>query len=266
VLHEVEPLLAPNVDRAVLVEHARRVDPAAAVAAWAVAARHAGADIRTGTDVKRLLHRDGRVHGVLTDEGEVQADTVVVAAGPWSWRVCRSLPFDVPVRGVRGWLLTTRPAPFRLAHAIEEAWWGVLKSALVPPTVGDLATGAMPRPAVMGLLQQDAHARVLLGASLHAATGDHPEGVDALRGIAKRACELIPALRDVPIAETRTCQRPMSPDGLPLHGPVPGVDGLVLATGHGAQGVTWGPGAGEAVAHGIATGTWDVALLPARFV
>ena len=46
----------------------------------------------------------------------------------------------------------------------------------------------------------------------------------------------------------------MTPDGLPLHGPVPGVERLVLACGHGPQGITWGAGAGEAVAEGIATG------------
>jgi glycine/D-amino acid oxidase-like deaminating enzyme len=57
----------------------------------------------------------------------------------------------------------------------------------------------------------------------------------------------------------------MTPDGLPLHGPVPGVDGLVLACGHNAQGVTWGPGAAASVADGLATAVWDAALAPSRF-
>ena len=62
----------------------------------------------------------------------------------------------------------------------------------------------------------------------------------------------MPALAGLAIAETRSCQRPYSPDGLPLIGPYPGVDGLVLATGHGSVGVTQSLGSGEAVADGLA--------------
>ena len=71
-------------------------------------------------------------------------------------------------------------------------------------------------------------------------------------------------IADVPIAETRTCVRPVSFDGLPLHGPVDGIDGLVLACGHRSHGLTWGPGCGEAIARGILEGEWDPALLPVR--
>ena len=89
--------------------------------------------------------RGAAVTGAVTDAGEIDAGTVVVAAGPWSWRVCRSLGYDVPVRGVRGWIATTRPAPFRAA-----ASRGGLPRRLGPvlgglrTTVGDLAAGAPP--------------------------------------------------------------------------------------------------------------------------
>ena len=62
----------------------------------------------------------------------------------------------------------------------------------------------------------------------------------------------MPALAGLPIAETRSCQRPYSPDLLPLLGPYPGADGLILATGHGSVGVTLSLGSGEVVADGIA--------------
>jgi glycine/D-amino acid oxidase-like deaminating enzyme len=244
---------------------ARRIDPAGAVAALAEEARRFGAEILCGCEVKELVVRRGAVTGALTDQGEIDAGTVVVAAGPWSWRVCRSLPYDVPVRGVRGWIATTRPAPFRLRHAIEDhrdVWHQMLGELRL--TVGDLAT-AGERPKLHGaLVHQDAAGRVVLGASMAAASGDRDEGDEALAGVARRAIRLVPALAGVEIAETRSCQRPVSPDGLPLHGPVPGVDRLVLASGHGPSGITWGAGAGEAVAEGIVTGSWDPALLPAR--
>jgi glycine/D-amino acid oxidase-like deaminating enzyme len=258
-LQAVEPLLAPGVERAVLNRDARRIDPGAAAAALAGDARAAGAEIRTGCAVRELLRRGDDVTGVLTDAGRIEAGCVVVAAGPWSWRVCRSLPHDVPVRGVRGWILMTRPAPFRLRHAIEE-WERLAPPA---PTLAQLAEGSEPPPSVPCVLQQDAGGRVLVGASLHGATLDADESPDTRRAIAQRAIEIVPALAGLAIADTRTCQRPFSPDGLPLIGPYPGIDGLVLATGHGSLGVTQSLGSGEAVAVGIDESRWDAALAPA---
>ena len=221
-------------------------------------ARAAGAEIRTGCAVRELLRRGDDVTGVLTDDGRIEAAHVVVAAGPWSWRVCRSLPQDVPVRGVRGWIIVTRPAPFRLRYVIEE--W--TRPAPAAPTLGQLADGSEPPANVSCVLQQDAAGRVLVGASLHGATTESDESPETRRAIARRAVEVMPALAGLEIAESRSCQRPYSPDGLPLLGPYPGVAGLVLATGHGSLGVTQSLGSGEAVAHGIVDGRWDAALAP----
>jgi glycine/D-amino acid oxidase-like deaminating enzyme len=262
-LHAAEPLLAPHLESGELNRNARRIDPGAAAAALADEARAAGADIRTGCAVRELLRRGDEVTGVLTDEGRIAAGTVVVAAGPWSWRVCRSLPLDVPVRGARGWIIVTRPAPFRLRHAIEEEW---ARSAPAAPTLAQVAAGDEPSPYVACVLQQDVAGRVLIGSSLHGAISDADESPETRRAIAKRAVELMPALAGLAIAETRSCQRPYSPDGLPLIGPFPGAEGLVLATGHGSVGVTQSLGSGEAVADGITERTWDAALAPARLL
>ena len=260
-IYAAEPLLAPGLECAELRWDARRIDPGAAAAALADDARAAGADIRTGCAVRELLRRGDDVTGVLTDEGRIEAAHVVVAAGPWSWRVCRSLPLDVPVRGVRGWILVTRPAPFRLRHAIEEEW---TRPAPPPPTLAQLAEGSEPEPYVACVLQQDVAGRVLIGSSLHGAISEADESPETLRTIARRAVAVMPALAGLPIAETRSCQRPYSPDLLPLLGPYPGADGLILATGHGSVGVTLSLGSGEVVADGIAEGRWDPALTPDR--
>jgi glycine/D-amino acid oxidase-like deaminating enzyme len=262
-LRAAEPLLAPHIEYAELNLDARRIDPGAAAAVLADDARAAGAEIRTGCAVRELLRRGDDVTGVLTDDGRIEASHVVVAAGPWSWRVCRSLPLDVPVRGVRGWILVTRPAPFRLRHAIEEAW---TRPAPPAPTLAQLADGSEPEPYVACVLQQDFAGRVLIGSSLHGATSDADESPETLTAIAQRAVALMPALAGLAIAERRSCQRPSSPDSLPLIGPYPGADGLVLATGHGAVGVTQSLGSGEAVAEGIMHAGWHPALLPERLL
>jgi D-hydroxyproline dehydrogenase subunit beta len=262
-LRAAEPLLAPGVESASLNLDARRIDPGTAAAVLADDARLAGAEIRTGCAVRELLRRGDDVTGVLTDHGRIEAAHVVVAAGPWSWRVCRSLPIDVPVRGVRGWILVTRPAPFRLRHAIEEEW---VRPAPPAPTLAQIADGAEPEPYVACVLQQDAAGRILVGSSLHGAISDADESTETRRTIAQRAVAIMPALAGLAIAETRSCQRPYSPDGLPLLGPYPGAQGLVLATGNGSVGVTQSLGSGEVVAEGILSGQWDPALAPARLL
>ena len=217
-LRAVEPLLAPHIESAELNLDARRIDPGAAAAALADEARAAGADIRTGCAVRELLRRGDDVTGVLTDDGRIEAGTVVVAAGPWSWRVCRSLPHDVPVRGVRGWIIVTRPAPFRLRHAIEEEW---TRPAPAAPTLAQVADGSEPVPYVACVLQQDAAGRVLVGSSLHGATSDADEspetraGDRAARGRAdaraRRARDRRDALLPAPLLARRpAADRPLS--------------------------------------------------------
>jgi glycine/D-amino acid oxidase-like deaminating enzyme len=105
-----------------------------------------------------------------------------------------------------------------------------------------------------------------VGSSLHGAISEADESRETRQAIARRAVELMPALAGLAIAETRSCQRPFSPDGLPLIGPYPGAPGLVLATGHGPVGVTQSLGSGEVVAEGIAHASWDPLLSPARLL
>jgi len=69
-----------------------------------------------------------------------------------------------------------------------------------------------------------------------------------------------------PPLERRVLRYARSTDGLPLLGPLPGVQGLAVACGHGELGVALAPAAGSAIAAGIATGTWDEALVPERLL
>ena len=261
-LREIEPELAGDLAGGYLIE-ARRIDPAAATMAWADEARSYGAAIHTSCEARGLVRRAGTVVGAITDEGQLLARTTVIAAGPWSWQLTRGTGFDVPVRGVRGFVAVTRPAPFRLRHLIEDAAWDPM--SLAPVTVQTLADGG-PRPSSFATgLGQDDDGRIVIGASHTRGTEDHEVAPDTLAEVCRRAIRFVPALAELEVAATRSCLRPMTPDGLPLHGPVPGEAGLVLCCGHNAQGVTWGPGAGSAVADSLVSGQWDAALSPERF-
>jgi glycine/D-amino acid oxidase-like deaminating enzyme len=261
-VRELEPELADDLAGGYLIE-ARRIDPAAATLAWADEARSYGAEIHVACEARGLLRRAGAVVGAITDQGQLLARTTVVAAGPWSWQLTRGTGFDVPVRGVRGFVAVTRPAAFRLRHLIEDAAWD--PGSLPPVTVRTLADGdARPSAFATGLGQDD-DGRIVIGASHTRAGEDDEVARDTLAEVCRRAIRFVPALAELEVVATRSCLRPMTPDGLPLHGPVPGEEGLVLCCGHNAQGIAWGPGAAAVVAESLESGQWDTALSPERF-
>jgi D-amino-acid dehydrogenase len=62
--------------------------------------------------------------------------------------------------------------------------------------------------------------------------------------------------------------RPMTPDGLPVIGQLPGFRNMIVASGHAMLGVTLAPATAEAVAELIATGRGPDTIAPfdpARF-
>jgi glycine/D-amino acid oxidase-like deaminating enzyme len=81
-LKELEPEVTADVSEAWLFHEGRRVDPGALTLALGELARRAGASIRHHLPGRRLLSRGESVTGVATDDGVIESDTVVLAAGP----------------------------------------------------------------------------------------------------------------------------------------------------------------------------------------
>jgi glycine/D-amino acid oxidase-like deaminating enzyme len=63
-----------------------------------------------------------------------------------------------------------------------------------------------------------------------------------------------PVLADAPVMAAQACFRPVTRDGLPLLGRVPGVAGAFVATGHGVWGILNAPATGEALAELVVDG------------
>lgn len=252
-LREAEPALSEGHLGGFWIEDGIRLDPAALTLALAYAARESGAEICTHTDVKQILVRNGVVKGVATDQGSISADAVVVAAGPWSAKVARSaLPAgrDLPIGAVRGWLLLTETRPGLLRHLVESAGWHLAPGGPGGEeiTVGGLAGGGGSRADVGSLIQQNPGGHILLGGSRAGSIREDPQGGEVTELIARAAAALVPALSQVPLVASWSGVRPTSPDGRPLIGWVPEVEGLLVASGHGGQGVTLGAASGRLAA------------------
>jgi glycine/D-amino acid oxidase-like deaminating enzyme len=88
-------------------------DPYLVTTGYASRSRDLGARIQASTKVLSIDVEGGRVKGVVTDNGVVSSDTVIVATGPWSGALLKSVDagIDLATTGISTpWLKLSGPA------------------------------------------------------------------------------------------------------------------------------------------------------------
>ena len=233
-------------------ETTAQVHPARFTSALIEGARAHGAALRIGV-VEDLVQRDGAARGVRVDGQTLEADAVVLAMGPWTGRLATRLRLP-RIYGLKGYSVTVE-APGIPAHALFVDYRTADGRQLEPEI--------FPRP--------DGTVYVC-GMRDHQPLPESAEGVE----VSEAACDVLAgalfrvsaALRGARITRRQACYRPVTDDGLPLIGRVPGVAGAYVATGHGPWGMLNAPATGLALAELIADGAPKLADLrpfdPAR--
>lgn len=241
-VREVEPMLAPSVIGGILVDGERHVRPETLTAGLLRRLREAGAEVRSGIEVSGLRRRGRAVAAVETAEGALEANRVVIAAGVWSGVLVRRVGYRLPIQAGKGYSITlTNPsASVRRPLYLDEARIAVSNF-----------DGALRLGGTMELSGLD--------------PGLDMQRIEAIRrGADRYLVRWGRAEREVAWAG----MRPLTPDGLPVIGSVPGVDGLYIATGHGMLGVTLAPATAVALAELVTTGRSSTSLSafdPGRF-
>ena len=181
-----------------------------------------------------------RVAGAQVDGEVVEGDAVVIAMGPWSILAAAWLP-SPGVFGLKGHSLVFATGTKIGAEAVfleyQEATGGVQAPELFPRTDGTTYVCAISSESPLPIDPAD--------------VGPDPGAIGRLQ----RMCsELSPALASARILARQACYRPITRDGLPLIGRVPGVEGAYVATGHSVWGMLNAPATGEAMAELITEG------------
>ena len=246
-IRHLEPGAAPAMVEGWLVDDARRLDPAALTVALALLARQAGAEVRTHVLTRALMVREGRVAGVVTDDGTIEAGTVLVAAGPWSPPLLRPLGISLPVVGLRGWLVQLLPDHPVASRLIGRAGWHSPPSdEPAPPLLASDVAREHPAAFVGSLLHPNADGTFLVGGSRQRQIMNEPEDPSVPQKLLRAAFAVLPALADARFLGSWWGLRPATPHGRPFVGWA--ADGVVVATGHGASGVILGGGTAALVA------------------
>jgi D-amino-acid dehydrogenase len=211
---ELEPSLIGPVEGSVRYPDEARVDPKRFVEAIGKAAVAAGTEIRTGKEVFAL--------------DELDADTVVVAAGAWSRELV-----DLPLEGGKGYHVDYEPAAGDpgMPTWLQETW--------------TIATPLPGRLRLSGTLE-------LAGLDLAIS---RPR-VDAIRRGGERWFRGLGGREPIDIWAGL---RPCLPDGLPAIGRL---GRAIVATGHAMKGVSLAPVTGRLVAQLVAGEQPDHDLAP----
>ena len=207
----LEPALAPTIRLALHVPDDHAADPRALLAALAVAARAAGAELREDAEVRAV--GDGSV--TLAGGRTIAAGHVVLAAGAWSAALA-----DVPVRPVKGQILRLRDPQHDPAAPLLTRVLRFEGGYLVPRGDG----------------------RYVLGATVEERGFDTTVTAGGVYELLRDAGELVPGISELVLCELEAGLRPGSPGNVPLvhH------EGRVLTvTGHFRNGVLMAPLAAE---------------------
>ena len=245
------------------------VEPVKLTQALVRSAERSGATVRQQR-VRGLRVEGGRCVGVDTDEGPIDADVVVVAAGTWSPQLLAPLGLRLPIVPMRLQMAMTAPMEVRFdpilygptavkQYALTKDLPGYEEGEFLHP----LET-VFPGLAMLELVAQRQDGRVLLGCPMDFVGLNDQPTVGGLALTCGIIGDHLPSLRDVAIERVWAGLLPQTPDALPVLGPVDGVEGLVLATGH-VFGMAAGPISGKLIAQYVSGATPGMDLSPFRY-
>ncbi|WP_347350295.1 FAD-binding oxidoreductase [Intrasporangium sp.] len=238
-LLELEPGLGERARFGFVHRGDRWLDPSRLVDRLVESALSRGAHLVTQAPVRAVRQRGSRVE-LATPAGVRGAGRVVIAAGAWSERLLRPLGVRGYVTPGKGYSFTVRP---------EHPPRHVLR-------LGDTHIGVTPmgdRTRLVGLVELDGTRE-----------GVHAQRIALMR---RQAAPYLTGIDWDASTDVAVGPRPMTPDGKPLIGCVPGAERIVVATGHNMLGLSLGAATGrlvaDLVAHGAAAGV--PAFDPMRF-
>ncbi|HVD02365.1 MAG TPA: FAD-dependent oxidoreductase [Candidatus Dormibacteraeota bacterium] len=198
--------------------------------------RTMGVKIELGTGVHRLAAERDRVRAAVTDQGTVEGDLFVLAAGVQSAALSKTVGVGIPVAPAKGYSAT-----FPIKNGGDAA-----------PTVGGVDEQLLVAWCRMG-------DRLRLTGSAEFTGYQTTHSEKDFHGVMKLARELFPDAADYEAGSFRACNRPMTPDGPPILGTARHAN-LYYNTGHGHMGFTMACGTSKLTADLVAGRKTDIPI------
>jgi glycine oxidase len=212
--------MAPEWNAAFFSPHEAHLRPPLFVRALEASARIRGVRVDAGVRAHRLLVEGASVVGVESSVGRIEADATILATGAWTPSILDASGLSSPaspataIEPVRGQILTLEaPLP-----PMSSIFWST-DVYFVPKRDGSL----------------------IVGATEERVGFDRRVTAEGVAWLIARACEVFPALGEASFDRAWAGLRPVSADGMPIIGRDDERDGLLIAAGHGRNGVLLAP-------------------------
>ncbi|TMV04004.1 NAD(P)/FAD-dependent oxidoreductase [Brucella haematophila] len=254
-----------------------RAEPQKAVPAFAAKAQEDGAVIMQNCAVRGIETTNGRVTAVLTEKGRVRCEAVVVAGGAWSRLIISEFNARLPQLKVRSSVFRTTPIEAGVEPAIAYSDFALRKRldggytvASLGGSIADIVPDSFRylKDFLPSLSSGEwFNVRFRFGQRFFEEAfqwklrpADQVSIFEKVRildpephraanaAILAKLKQAIPAFASVSIAQEWAGMIDTMPDIIPTISPIPGVEGLIVATGFSGHGFGIGPGAGRLVA------------------
>ncbi len=231
-LRDLEPAIQEDIIGGVHFKDSATIDPFRFVAGLAGAAEKHGVAFRENCEVSEVLLQRGSAAGVLADAERVPADEVIVAAGAYSKALTDKLGLLTPLQAAKGYSADR-----------------------------ELSSPGTPNLGITFMLGERSVYCTPMGPFLRLAGTLEFSGLNQdirahrLAQLTNSAKQYVRGMEDVGSGTEWCGLRPCLPDGFPAVGPVPGIEGVHVATGHAMLGLTLGPITGQLMAEMILDGT-----------
>jgi sarcosine oxidase subunit beta len=216
-------------------------DPHSLATSFVNRAKELGAQVHMGTPVRRILVEGGRVKGVATDHGDIEAPIVVIAAGPWAQQVGRMVEVEFPLQVLRSQIAIFQPQqtqenpPLVVVDPYNQTYFR--------PEVGDITliggTESIPIPK-----------RVVSDPNQYNEKSD-PEYVSL---VSEKLCHRLPAFEQAGFVRGWAGLTTNTPDWHPILDTIADLDGCYCAVGFSGHGFKLSPAVGLLMAELITQG------------
>ena len=243
-LHERIPGLSQHMIAGSYCPSDGHADPLSSIDGFIRGAQRLGARLLWQCPVECIITENDKLVAVQTARGQINCRHAVLAAGYWSRALATTTGVDLPFEPYTLQMMVTARRPHKLDQVL--GWLGHGISLKQVPSGGFVIGGGWP-----GYGDPDTYQTQLLPGSMAKS--------------AKTTVGLYPALAGIPIVRSWVGIEAFCKDEMQIIGPVPKIDGLMLAAGFSGHGFGIGPGVGALVAQYLTTGKMPDMLKPFGF-
>ena len=259
---KLQPFLSKNIIGSTFSKLDAHINPILFTLTLAEEAKRLGAKIYKETRVLSIDIKSNKVRAVRTNRGIIETKIIVNAAGVYAAEIGKLVGLNIPIQPIRGQILVTEQIP-KLINFYMISAKGIM--AKFNPYIGNNKNSENDIPDekrfnISPSFSQSISGNVFLGITREFSGLNRSTNYRVNKYIANNVCRLMPVLQEINIIRSFAGLRPSTPDGLPILGKIPFLEGFIIASGHGGDGVSMSPITGKLISELILRGKPSISL------